>query len=129
MKKELQDELRKKYKWLEKNMSDKHPYPMFGFEVGDGWYALLDDLCFEIDRIFTGDPDLEKNFYVAQIKEKFGGLRFYIYGGNDEIDARISEAEDKSYKICEDCGKKGKVNNTGWRTTLCSKCRKDSKNK
>jgi len=121
---ELQSKLREKYKWLNKSVGDNYPYPMFGIECGNGWYGLLDDLCFDIDRVLTGNPELEKNFYVAQIKEKFGGLRFYVYGADDEIMNRINNAEKKSFTICEDCGKKGKeITIRGWIMTLCDACK------
>ena len=33
---------------------------------------------------------------ATQVKEKFGGLRFYTFGGNEKIDALISFAESMS---------------------------------
>ena len=90
-------------------------YPIaFGFECGDGWYELLDNLMDEIQKI-----DIDKSVSVHQVKEKFGGLRFYIGSGNDEVYRLIGEAEDKSYKICEVCGKPGKTNKSGWLRTSC----------
>jgi hypothetical protein len=58
---------------------------------------------------------------LAQIKEKFGGLRFYIGGGSDVVHQRINEAENESYKVCEKCGEPGKHSSWGgyWITTLC----------
>ena len=52
----------------------------FGFEIGDGWYGILEDLITKIKNI-----DIDKVVKVIQIKEKFGGLRFYINGGWDEL--------------------------------------------
>jgi hypothetical protein len=63
----------------------------------------------------------------VQVKEKYGGLRFYVNGGNVDTDKLISEAEALSYEICEVCGKKGKPNEDGWISTLCKKCRKNDK--
>lgn len=65
-----------------------------------------------------------ENFQVTQIKEKFGGLRFYYGGGNDKVFKLTQKAENKSYKICESCGKPGKPNSDGWIITLCRGCRK-----
>lgn len=59
---------------------------------------------------------------AAQVKEKFGGLRFYMTHGNDEIFSLISEAESKSYKTCEECGEPGDQKDTGWVKTLCDSC-------
>jgi len=119
----LEKQLVKKYKFLRRKDDGCSPYPMFGIECGDGWYALLDDLCFYIERVLIGDKELAKEFRVAQIKEKYGTLRFYVYGGTDEIGALISAAEVKSEKICEDCGKRGKIVEVhGWLRTQCKKC-------
>jgi hypothetical protein len=46
----------------------------FGFECGDGWYDLIHDLCEEITTLI-GDKDITVT--AEQVKEKFGGLRFY----------------------------------------------------
>ena len=46
-------------------------------------------------------------FKVAQVKEKFGGLCFYIEGGNEAIFALIETAELESFHICEVCGQPG----------------------
>jgi len=90
-------------------------YPIaFGFECGDGWFKILDNLMDEIKKI-----DVNKSVSVHQVKEKFGGLRFYIEGGNDEVNKLINKAEEKSYKTCEVCGKPGKTNKSGWIKTVC----------
>jgi len=60
---------------------------------------------------------------VEQIKEKFGGLRFYTKGyGSKEIRNIICEAENKSYTICESCGRPGKLNKKDWWVTVCKFC-------
>jgi hypothetical protein len=46
----------------------------FGFECGDGWYNLIDELCENVMTLI-GDKDITVT--AAQVKEKFGGLRFY----------------------------------------------------
>ena len=57
---------------------------------------------------------------ICQVKEKFGGLRFYINEGSDEIYKRIVRAEDDSYKICEVTGDVGELRtDIGWYRTLC----------
>jgi hypothetical protein len=81
-----------------------------------GWTELvhrLHDTIIECDAEYT----------VLQVKEKFGGLRFYV--GKSAayfcIQAAITEAEDKSYVTCETCGKPGKMTtpSNGWYRTLC----------
>lgn len=83
------------------------------FSVGPGWYPLLKDLI--TDLIALG---WDKQ--VCQVKEKFGGLRFYINAASDAVHNRISEAENQSYEICEVTGQPGKLRtDIGWYTTLC----------
>ena len=56
---------------------------------------------------------------VAQIKEKFGGLRFYYDGGDDHISGMVTMAEVWAGRTCETCGEKGKQRGGGWIRTLC----------
>ncbi len=46
----------------------------FGFEHGDGWYNIIDELCENITTLI-GNKDIKVT--AVQVKEKFGGLRFY----------------------------------------------------
>jgi hypothetical protein len=50
-----------------------------GFDHGDGWFDILWRLCKDLEPLGTefeaaGGPKFE----VRQVKEKFGGLRFYV---------------------------------------------------
>jgi hypothetical protein len=56
---------------------------------------------------------------VAQIKEKFGGLRFYYNGGDDEISGMVRMAESWADVACEECGAIGRRRDGGWIRTLC----------
>jgi hypothetical protein len=56
---------------------------------------------------------------IQQIKEKFGGLRFYYQGGDDEISGMVRMAEAWAYHSCETCGNKGERRSGGWIRTLC----------
>ena len=60
---------------------------------------------------------------AVQVKEKYGGLRFYTMGGNEKIDALISFAESMSECTCEECGRPGTQDEGGWIKTLCETCR------
>ena len=83
------------------------------FDVGSGWYLLIKDLIEDLIKLGWDKK-------VCQVKEKFGGLRFYINSASDEVHKRISEAENLSYETCETCGKEGELRtNIGWHTTLC----------
>lgn len=89
----------------------------WGFECGDGWYDILHDLCQDIMIycVATGD----KVPKAVQVKEKWGGLRFYVDSCSDEVYYIINNYEKKSYRTCEVCGGRGVVRDNGWVKTLC----------
>lgn len=98
-----------------------------------GWNDLVEQMHAEIVAL---DPD----YMVAQTKEKFGGLRFYIDISSDvtdevrdEIETIVEFYEAKSYGVCQDCGDKGtQERNTGefqWVATLCQPCRRKRNNR
>jgi len=66
----------------------------------------------------------------VQIKEKFGGLRIYVNSSDlmeedyKKVMKIIRNAEDKSYKTCETCGKEGRLRRKGWMTVECDECNK-----
>ena len=66
-------------------------------------------------------PDEIPQVTIAQIKEKFGTLRFYYDGGDDVIGGMVSMAESMSAFTCEECGDAGEGRNGGWVRTLCDK--------
>ena len=72
------------------------------FEVSPGWNLLIKNL---IQDLIELGWDKE----VCQVKEKFGGLRFYINDGSDEVFNRIHKAEKESFTICEITGKVGEL--------------------
>lgn len=62
---------------------------------------------------------------ALQVKEKYGGLRFYYTGGDDVIEGMVSLAETLSFRTCEICGSPGKPRRDGWVRTLCDSHAKD----
>jgi hypothetical protein len=94
--------------------TDREPITDCGFfTVNNGWFPLIKEL---IEDLIALGWDKQ----TCQVKEKFGGLRFYINGGSDEIFDRISKAESDSHNICETCGEKGETRrDLGWFFTLC----------
>jgi hypothetical protein len=83
--------------------------------VGDGWLQLLHD-C--IAELLAAGWDK----HVLQIKEKFGGLRFYIGSSSQEVHDIIMKYEELSYETCEVCGETGRPRtDLGWHRTLCDK--------
>jgi len=71
------------------------------------------------------DEEEAKIPVVSQVKEKFGGLRFYVHSATNEQYAYINFAESMSYRTCEVCGDKGKPNRGGWIVTRCRKHQDD----
>lgn len=89
----------------------------WGLSVGDGWRDLVCDL---VDHIETTNGRIS----MFQIKEKFGGLRFYPEQDPDAtISALIDEAENASWSICDGCGAKGSERmSVGWTRVVCEPC-------
>ena len=88
--------------------------------VGPGWRELILDLLTKLDALGWDGG-------LAQVKEKFGTLRFYwnnnIEGINGSIaEDVVSQAEDRSEYTCEECGEYGELRGSVWVVTLCAKC-------
>lgn len=64
-------------------------------------------------------PELVEQVVAAQVKEKFGTLRFYYDGGDEYVSGMVRMAEAMSGCTCEQCGAPGKSYNTGWMQTMC----------
>lgn len=117
-----------------------------GFACDDGWFDLVHDLSSEI-AVFSRENGVVAK--AKQVKEKFGGLRFYVAirrkgpseNGQEEMEiaedetdpvpvsvfqglrAIVDAAEKKSFRICEICGQPGECGSIhGWRRTLCPPC-------
>lgn len=84
-----------------------------GFECGDGWYTLI----YVVSELLTKhDPGI----YAVQVKEKFGGLRFYHNSRDDYTLGIELTAGTLSSHVCEICGAPGFLNdNEGWWSTRC----------
>lgn len=185
MKTELDEELCKKYpKIFRDRYADMRTTAMcWGFDIGDGWYNIIDKLCANIQgridysrkerarvlrynralwRAVNGDVDALERYYLhprvraddekwtkwaeeraaedvlkpvfktvpnavpqvvaEQVKEKFGGLRFYYRGGDDVIGGMLQMAESMSYVTCEVCSNPAKPSKGGWIVTMCQPC-------
>lgn len=93
-----------------------------GFACGAGWYPILDGLFAELETI--RQEDILTGLKVIQVKEKFGGLRVYVDGGNERVHARIALAETEAAETCEGCGgpSPGVRSHGGWLGNLCDSC-------
>lgn len=102
------------------------PLP-WGLQIGAGWTHLVTVLCARIDTLLRQAPSAR--FHLHQVKEKFGGLRFYyeIHGAPADIKQAIrnsvGQAELASNDCCERCGAVGaKGYSSGYLVTLCPRC-------
>lgn len=120
------------YDQFASKMESKYP-KMFGglyggFCCGPGWWPILEAVCNAIHaHVEWKQNQLEKygkgpgcpDVVVTQIKEKFGGLRFYYDGGDDRVDGMVRMAEAWAEQTCEECGQPGTLRSGGWIRTLC----------
>ena len=108
-----------KNEWDDDFSWDKNCFPL---ECGQGWYESIYNLC---RQLLT---EVKSNFKVGQIKEKFGGGRFYYSGDitpyGEEL---IRQWEVDVESVCEICGKPGKLRTDGWWCAMCDDCYKKSK--
>jgi hypothetical protein len=82
------------------------------FECNDGWYDLID--C--ISKLIVAH---DSNVKAFQVKEKFGGLRFYIDSADKYLNGVTNLGELLSFHICEETGNKGHPYKfDGWIQTL-----------
>jgi hypothetical protein len=114
------------YEEFEKRMVEAYPKmfaePYGGFAVGPGWWPILETLCSQIQHHIDWKNKktmIVPQVNVAQIKEKFGGLRFYYDGGDEYISGLVSMAESWAACSCETCGTPGERREGGWIRTLC----------
>lgn len=148
MKVELQTELFRCYpyafrkpdkRWVASNVvgaeddivrNDTAPIDEHGIECGDGWFVIVNRLSSdcenEIKLLVSRDVDEMRWPRIAQVKEKLGGLRFYVRGQiSDQLRLQILQAESdegESFRICELCGAEGRLRVSSWMRTSCDNC-------
>lgn len=99
-------------------MTEQSCFELFGVECGDGWKSIYEPLLVRARK---------EGATVAQVKEKFGGLRFYVSGASDGLRELIREAEGLSFETCEVCGQPGEPRRGGGIKTLCDAHARKSK--
>ena len=93
-----------------------------GIECGAGWWPIVTSLCANIQNYINWKNKhsaVVPQVTVAQIKEKFGSLRFYYDGGDEYISGLVTMAEAWASHACEECGAPGTSRGGGWIKTLC----------
>jgi hypothetical protein len=109
---------------------DRHGDPTetamyWGFQCGDGWFEIIDDLCAEITRQVNAGtmPPL----VAAQVKEKSGYLRFFIRDhfnrdANPEAHRLIELAQKRAERTCQYCGSELEPHHTQPWGSVCLEC-------
>ena len=73
-------------------------------EVDEGWYQLVLDCDKELSEI-------DSKYDLQQVKEKFGGLRYYFQPSDptlrNKMDAVIAKYEELASRTCEVTGEPG----------------------
>ena len=96
--------------------ADGNPTLDYGVSCGDGWLPLLDTLS---ALIVARANKCGLRVQVRQVKEKFGGLRFFLTGHDNFTVGLVDAAESMSLRSCEQCGKPGRMHPGPWLRTLC----------
>ena len=99
---------------------------------GPGWYDLVEQLT---EELYNASLDYcIESVIVDTIKEKCGGLRYYVHYNLPEeeiteLEQIIIKFEKYSRQICEWCGHEGDIDKGSlyWMPNLCNNCKKDGK--
>ena len=98
----------------------------WGDEVGEGWRLHVLNCHRQLKHLDPG-------YRIGQIKEKFGGLRYYFDPSvafndltHDIMESVVKAAEYNCSITCEVCGSYGSLRtNSGWYKTLCDEHAKE----
>src|SRR6185312_13477820 len=74
---------------------------------GNGWFHLIDAFCRRVDDLIYHSR--APHVVIKHVEERSGSLRIYCNGENDLIVGMAMMVEDMSSRICEICGRPGKV--------------------
>lgn len=116
-------------KWIDLNVLDKICFLPSYTELDampDGWRKAFGvQMCEEIKQELKRHKGALKNYRITQIKEKFGGLRWYDNWSTEKIlNEIIPKYTNLSYKTCISCGKPAEYISKGWVSPYCSDCAK-----
>ena len=100
------------------------------YGVPNGWLHIIDKLCGAIQNYIDSVTIYTKDGFVkpeqvtcVQMKEKYGGLRFYANHTDDTIEGMISMAEYMCRNTCDECGTEKDLGLTsGWISVKCRTC-------
>lgn len=103
-----------------RDLVELDPYFVGGvaeFAIGPGWSKIVLDLHHEMVKV-------EPEYKILQVKEKFGGLRYYTEPSTEAMRVLTLHAERKAWCTCYECGASGEVRPLGGGSfiTLCDVC-------
>ncbi len=110
-----------------------NPYEVNWHGLPIGWVEVIDNLCGSIqDYIDRKRMYVDKKWVqipqvnCTQMKEKFAELRFYFYGGDDEVEGMVRMGMYMCKHTCQQCG--GKTDGVittinGWMFMFCENCK------
>jgi hypothetical protein len=111
MRAELTAKLRESYP----GMFPDATVPIDSITCGDGWFELINLLCWEIQQEVNQKHEPAHPVTVRLIKQKLGALRFQYAGGSQFVSGLVRMSEAMSYQICEECGNRGEhITDTNW---------------
>ncbi|MBO7693469.1 MAG: hypothetical protein J6T10_12635 [Methanobrevibacter sp.] len=96
-------------------------------EMPNGWREAFGlQMCEEIKQELKRHRGALRRYRILEIKEKYGGLRWYDAWSTDKIlNEIIPKYKQLSYKTCINCGKPAKYISKGWISPYCEDCVKD----
>ena len=108
------------------------PFYSISSGVSSSWLQTLDWMCGAIQnridnvvRYTKGKEYRTPQLVCEQVKEKFGELRFYYHGGDENCEGMVNMAEHILWNTCANCGSHNNITTTtGWITRICDKCKK-----
>lgn len=103
----------------------EYPYTYLD-DMPYGWKrAFGKQMCEEIRNVLIKGKYLYA-YRVAEVKEKFGGLRWYDDGAPQSISRELQDVIDKyeelSYSTCICCGHPATKISRGWISPFCDRC-------
>ena len=110
----LMDELQLKIEEIKKKIVPEY---WKSIDVDEGWYQIIVDCDKELTAI---DP----NYQIFQVKQKFGGLRYYVKPSQSDtlvaMNKVVSKYEEIAARTCEATGMPGVLMKSvgGWQKTL-----------
>ena len=134
--KQKNKELLEKYPWLYP-VSEYTGKPLENYDysftwmddIPLGWNIAFGKQMVEELGVLLEKYNYQDEYSICQIKEKFGGLRWYDNGfpteGYEEYKEWLDKYEELSFKTCIDCGKPAKYFTRGWITPICEDCAKE----